>query len=250
MNNGKCFVEYSPKPIPLDTSGKAKENNLCRIVDLGLVDYSYAYEFQKQVLDKIRYGNEPHALILCEHPHTITQGRMTKESDLLISPLKLKQLGVSNYSVERGGRITYHGPGQLVAYPVFDLNKLKKDLKFFLWSLEEVIINFLNNFNLEAERKPGYTGVWIEDKKIASIGIAVKKWITFHGLAINLNTDLEYFSLIKPCGLDVRMTSLSQIMGREIVIDNRLKERLVEEFKKVFALEIVEGQMNTQLSER
>jgi lipoate-protein ligase B len=196
---------------------------------------------QKQVLDKIRYRDEPHALILCEHPHTITQGRMTKESDLLVSPLKLKQLGVSNYAVERGGRITYHGPGQLVAYPVFDLNKFKKDLKFFLWSLEEVIINFLNNFNLEGERKPGYTGVWIKGRKIASIGIAVKRWITFHGLAINLNTDLEYFSFVRPCGLDIQMTSLSRFLCREIVIDNQLKGKLIDEFKKVFALETIKG---------
>lgn len=192
-------------------------------------------------MDKIRYGEEPHALILCEHPHTITQGRMTEESDLLVSPLKLKQLGVSNYAIERGGRITYHGPGQLVAYPVFDLNKFKKDLKFFLWSLEEVIINFLNNFNLEGERKPGYTGVWIKGRKIASIGIAVKKWITFHGLAINVNTDLEYFSFVRPCGLDIQMTSLSRLSGKEIVIDNQLKGKLTNAFKKVFALETIKG---------
>lgn len=228
-------------PYPKLLERRQKVSNLCRVVDLGLIDYSYAYGFQKQALDKIRYWGQPHSLILCEHPHTITQGRMAKEGDLLVSPLKLKQSGVSIYPIERGGSITYHGPGQLVVYPVFDLGSFKKDLKYFLWSLEKVIIGFLNNFNLEVERKPGYTGVWIKDKKIASIGIAVKKWITFHGIAININTDLEYFSFIRPCGLDVRMTSLSEITDREVVIDNKLKEKLVEEFKKVFALEIIKG---------
>ncbi len=208
---------------------------------MGLVDYTSAWEIQKQILDKIRYFAEPNTLILCQHPHTITRGRMSKERDLLVSSLKLEQLGVAVYPVERGGSITYHGPGQLVVYPIFDLNRFKKDLKYFLSSLEEVAINFLNNFNIEAQRRPGYTGVWMKDKKIASIGIAVRHWITFHGLAININPDLEYFSLIKPCGLDVFMTSLSQVMDREVTINNSLKGKLLEEFKKVFALEIIEG---------
>jgi len=118
--------------------------------------------------------------------------------------------------IDRGGDITYHGPGQLVVYTILNLSKHKKDLKFFLSSLEEVIIDFLEEFGIIAKRRLGYTGVWVGDEKIASIGIGVKRWVSFHGLAINLNTSLKFFSMIKPCGLEIETTSIEKIIGKKI----------------------------------
>jgi len=151
----------------------------------------------------------------------------------------MQQLGIDFHEIDRGGDITYHGPGQLVAYPVFDLSRFKKDLKYFLTSLEEVIIRFLKLYNIEAGRKSGFTGVWTGDEKIASIGIGVRKWIAYHGIAININPDLKYFSFIRPCGLDVRMTSVSKILKKEIEIDNELKHNLLDKFKEVFPINFI-----------
>jgi lipoate-protein ligase B len=153
----------------------------------------------------------------------------------------MRRLGIDFYAVDRGGDITYHGPGQLVVYPIFDLSRYKKDLKYFLNQLEETIIRFLRIYNIGAKRKSGFTGVWIGDKKIASIGIAVKKWITYHGMAININPDLRYFSFIRPCGLDIKMTSVSQVLNHEIEIDRELKQNLINKFKEVFPIVISQG---------
>ena len=213
-------------------------SNLCRLVELGLVDYSFAYEFQKESLNKIRHSGGPDTLIFCQHPHTITQGRTSKKENILVSQSKLQQKEIKLYEIDRGGDVTYHGPGQLVVYPILDLEHFKKDLKYFLRSLEEVIIRFLRLYNISAERRCGYTGVWVDGEKIASIGIAVKKWIAYHGIAININPDLKYFSFIRPCGLDVEMTSISKIFNRKINIDEQSKLNLSDKFKEVFNMEI------------
>ncbi len=187
-----------------------------KVVNLGRIDYLSGYAYQRKVVDGIIKNFFPDTLILCQHPHTFTTGRLGKETNLLINRNYLRKRKIDFFVINRGGDITYHGPGQLVIYPIFDLNKHKKDLKFFLSNLEQVIIDFLEEFEIIAKRKPGYTGVWVNNKKIASIGISVRKWISFHGLAINLNTDLEFFSMIKPCGLEIEMTTMEREIGKKI----------------------------------
>jgi lipoate-protein ligase B len=213
---------------------------LCRLVDLRLIDYFYAWEFQKECLNKIRYSGGLDTLIFCQHPHTITQGRISKGNSILISESEMRRFGIDFYNTDRGGDVTYHGPGQLVIYPIFNLEDFKKDIKYFLSNLEEVVIKFLRVYGINAERRNGYTGVWISDRKIASIGIGIKKWITYHGIAVNICTELKYFSFIRPCGLDIEMTSVSKELNKEINIDRQLKQNLLRSFEEVFSIEIME----------
>jgi len=204
-----------------------------KVIDLGRIDYSSGYKHQKEVLGEIIQKHSLDALILCEHPHTFTTGRLGKKDNLLTDKNYLWRRGIDFFIIDRGGDITYHGPGQLVIYPVFNLAKHKKDLRFFLSNLEEVIIDFLEEFEIIAKRKESYTGVWVNNKKIASIGIGVKRWISFHGIAINLNTDLKFFSMIKPCGLEVEMTSMEREIGKKINFA-LAKKIILEKFIKVF----------------
>jgi lipoate-protein ligase B len=176
-------------------------------------------------------------LILCEHFPVFTLGRLGKVENILADKESLKSKGLEIISVNRGGDITFHGPGQLVAYPIFNLANYKKDLRYFLNKLEEVAIEFLKHFGCFAYAKKGFTGVWLQEKKIASIGIGVKRWVSFHGLAININTDLHFFSVIKPCGLDVEMTSLSQAVNRKINMDTA-KKVIAERFKALFGFNL------------
>lgn len=173
-------------------------------------------------------------LILLEHPPTITLGRGTDENNLLSSPHQLQQSGIEIFQVARGGDTTYHGPGQVVGYPLVDLTKRGKDLHLYLRDLEEVLILTLSNWGMTADRKNGKTGVWVDGRKIASIGIGVRHWISWHGFALNLDTDLSGFEHIVPCGLqDVQMTSMQQLLGsapdRQAVEDT-----IISAYSKVF----------------
>jgi len=170
-----------------------------RVMDLGLREYERVWDLQKDLLKKRIAGEVMDTLILVEHPPVITLGRGASEEDILVSPEYLARRKISLFRVERGGKATFHGPGQLVAYPIIAL--LKKDVHRYLRDLEETLIRLLARLGVEGRRKRGYTGVWVGEKKIASIGIGVKRWVSFHGLALNVNTDLSYFSLIFPCGL-------------------------------------------------
>ncbi len=209
----------------------------CKIVDLGLIDYNRALRIQQEILSQRIAGFFKDTLILCEHLPVFTLGRMGRMENILADEKALAERGLQVISTNRGGDITFHGPGQLVAYPVFDLTEQQKDLRFFLERLEQVAIDFLEYFGLQASRKQRFTGAWFRGEKIASIGIGVKKWVSFHGLAINVNTDLEYFSLIKPCGLNVRVTSLKEINHCEINME-LAKKILIEKFQEVFGLKI------------
>jgi lipoate-protein ligase B len=170
----------------------------------------------------------------------ITFGRAGRETNLLTDDESLKKSRVEVYYIERGGDVTYHGPGQLVAYPIFDLNYWKKDLHLFLRNLEEVIIQTLSEYGLKAERVKGLTGVWVKGKKVAAIGVAVKKWITLHGFALNVKTDLSYFRFIHPCGIvDKPVTSMQELLGGKV--DLREVSKIVQEkFAGVFGLIITE----------
>lgn len=186
---------------------------------LGMVKYEDALHLQER-LHKLRVENRlEDTLLLLQHPPVITIGRRGKWENILIPKEKLLQMGVKVFEVTRGGDVTYHGPGQIVGYPIFDLGIIGKDIKRFVWLLEEVFINLLKNeYGIEASREENqYTGVWVGKEKIVAIGIAVRKWITMHGFAFNVNTNLDHFSWIIPCGLKDRgVTSLEKLLGQKV----------------------------------
>lgn len=188
-----------------------------KVFDLGLVDFEKAYLTQKEIFEEVKKGIIDSALIFCRHHPVITLGRSAKRENILASKEMLMNEGIRILGTDRGGDVTYHGPGQLVVYPILDLSRTKKDLHLALRNLEEMVIRMLSSFGVRADRKAQATGVWIGDKKIASIGIAVKNWITYHGVAINIkDDDLRNFSLIRPCGMDIIMTSLESFFGRQV----------------------------------
>lgn len=202
-----------------------------KVFDIGLTDFKRAWDFQKEIFRDVKNGLLDCALIVCRHQPVITLGRNAKEENIKASQEELKKLGIGIYALERGGDVTYHGPGQLIAYPVFNLNYLKKDIHLFLRQLEEVIINLLSELGIKAVRRANLTGVWVNDNKIASIGIAIKNWIAFHGLSLNIkNDDLANFQLINPCGMDIKMTSLETVLDRDIEMDS-VKKRLIQKFR-------------------
>mgnify|MGYP001617612201 CR=1 FL=1 len=207
---------------------------LCQIQDLGLIDYSQAWQRQKENVCLVINGGID-TLLLCEHPVVVTLGRVANKQNCLIPPEELESRRIKVIPVDRGGDVTLHAPGQLVSYPIFNLFKLGKDLRAFLDKLEQVAIDLLQDFDIVAARISGQTGVWVGKEKIASIGIGVRKWVSFHGMAINVNTDLKCFSLIKPCGLDVHMTSIRKILGKDIDLDF-IKSRIVEKYMRNFYL--------------
>jgi len=205
-----------------------------RVFNLGLVDFKKALQFQKEIFQEIKNNSFNGALILCRHYPVITAGRGGKTENIKVPLSELKNRGIHLYEIERGGDVTYHGPGQLIAYPVFNLNYLKKDIHLFLRQLEWLAIDFLSDFGIKGLRHKGLTGVWIDKKKVASIGIAIRDWITFHGISINIKQDdLDNFSLIKPCGMDIEMTSLESVLNRGVEID-KIKNNLIDKFRESY----------------
>ena len=187
------------------------------VVDLGLIEYSRALSFQKKTLQDTLAGERSATLITCRHFPVITLGRTASLHNIVAPTEALQARNIKVIETERGGDVTYHGPGQLTIYPIINLNYFKKDIHWYLRTLEEIIIALLSDFGLQADRPNNLTGVWLNDKKICSIGISIKRWITFHGLSINLHHhDLENFRLIRPCGLAKVMTSLETELGRSV----------------------------------
>ncbi len=180
-----------------------------RFFDWGKIDYQSALAKQKEMLEEVRSGLFEAGLVFCRHFPVITLGRSAKPANILVSGARLAQEGVAVYPVERGGDVTYHGPGQLTVYPIFSLASFKKDLHLFLRGLEETVILAAGTLGIKACRRPGLTGVWVGEKKLSSIGISVRDWVTFHGLSLNVEQkDLDNFRLIRPCGMDIEMTAL------------------------------------------
>ncbi|UCC50053.1 MAG: lipoyl(octanoyl) transferase LipB [Gemmatimonadota bacterium] len=213
---------------------------MCKLLRLpGLTAYGEALALQRQLV-QARSGGEltDDVLILLEHPRVITLGRGARVSNLRASTEVLAGLGVQVQEVERGGDVTYHGPGQLVGYPLVDLGRHKKDLHWYLRQLEEVLIQALGTFGITAGRVPGYTGVWVDDRKIASIGVHVSRWVTSHGFALNVTTDLADFDLIIPCGIEaVKMTSVERETGRAHSIV-KVGDKVARSFAEVFDLTV------------
>ncbi len=200
--------------------------------DLGLIDYEKAWAVQKKTVEQVIAG-QPSTVLLCEHPTVLTLGRLGKTENILYSREELEKRNISLLRIDRGGEVTLHAPGQLVVYPIINLNN-GRDLKSYLIKLEQVTIDLLQDFGIVATRIAGQRGIWVQDNKLASIGIGVRKWVTYHGLGINVNTDLNLFSVIKPCGLDVRMISMKEIKGHPIDME-QVKIKFKRYFEGVFA---------------
>ncbi len=203
------------------------------------VPYAEALARQYALAEKRGRGEIPDTLLLLEHPPTITLGRRTQEADLLESEAALRELGFAVERVDRGGEITYHGPGQLVGYPILDLRQHGSDLHRYLRDLEEVLIQTIAAFGLAGERVPGRTGVWVQDRKIAAIGIKVSRWVSLHGFALNMTTDLRPFrEYFVPCGIaDKDVSSLSEMLRDAAPTRAEVEEILTAQFSKIFGVD-------------
>lgn len=225
--------------------------------DLGLVDYKEAWDYQtkhfdntvnlkiknRKQTDQTKLETTPNYLFFCEHPHVYTLGKSGSEDNLLIGEAVLKQKGATYYKINRGGDITYHGPGQLVGYPILDLDHFFTDIHQYLRFLEEAVILTLAEYNIESGRVKGQTGVWLDidlptARKICALGVKTSRWVTLHGFALNVNTDLDYFNNIVPCGItDKAVTSIQKELGREIdmnEVKGKLKVHLATIFEFVY----------------
>ena len=211
------------------------------VVRLGRMGYEECLELQREVARQRISGAIPNdVLLLVEHPPVVTLGRSSKQKNLVSTPDYLKSRGVDLFEVERGGDVTFHGPGQLVGYPVFDLKRHRQDLHWYLRSVEEALIRTLSEYGISSERSTGYTGVWTQRRKIASIGVHARDWVTWHGFALNVTTDLSYFDLIVPCGIvGVEMTSISKETGLTPDLDS-VSDVVAREFAALFDLSVVE----------
>lgn len=211
----------------------------CQVIDLGLIQYEAAHSLQKELVEKRKASQIPDTLLFLEHPHVITLGRSGDYTHLLASPQGLQLAGVAFHETDRGGDITYHGPGQLVVYPIFDLKCWHKDIHHFLRTLEDCVIQVLKEYDIQGGRRAGATGVWVGEEKIAAIGMRTSQWVTSHGLSFNINPELKYFKLIIPCGIrDKGVTSLKKILGRNVAMEE-VKEHLMRAFGNSFGRRMV-----------
>ncbi|HDP79193.1 MAG TPA: lipoyl(octanoyl) transferase [Mesotoga infera] len=216
------------------------ENRNCFSIRLdGLINYTDGLSIQHRALEKVVTGKADCILILLEHEPVLTMGRSGGRENLLVDENELKRLGVTLRETGRGGNITYHGPGQVVVYPILNLGKWKKNLPWYVGSLEEVVIEVLEDYGIKAGRKPEYRGVWVEERKIAAVGIAVKRWFTMHGFALNVRVNKEHFRLINPCGIkDYSIASMDDFV--DSVDFNEIIERVRERFSVVFESKLIE----------
>jgi len=212
------------------------------MVDLELMGYAEAWALQKRAVAARKAGAIDDVLLLCEHPHVITQGRNGKRENLLASEHVLRQKGVEFHTTDRGGDVTYHGPGQIVGYPILNLGAIRRDVVWYVRMLEEAMIRATAELGVAAKRVEGKTGIWIEngnaEEKLGAIGVHISRWVTSHGFAYNVSTDLRYFDLIVPCGIaDRKATSLEKLLGRSVKREE-IAPRIAEHFGEVFGLEL------------
>ena len=228
----------------------------CLIVDLGLISYTAGYALQERIVAARKVEAIGDVLLLCEHPHVITLGRNGKRENLLASDQVLRQKGVEFHSTNRGGDITYHGPGQIVGYPILNLTHMKTDVHWYVRTLEEAMIRASADLGISAFRIGGKTGIWVQavpkEEKLAAIGIHISRWVTSHGFAYNVRSDLRYFDLIVPCGIsDRKATSLEKLLARSVSL-SEVKPRLVHHVAELFSLAprpLSHDQLLTQLAQ-
>lgn len=215
--------------------------------DLGLIDYEKAWKLQQETAEARKNNLVPDQFFMLEHPHTFTLGKVAKKEHLVAGDAWLKENDVKIYEIDRGGDITYHGPGQIVGYPIIHLEEWIPDTHKYLRSLEEVLMRVCIRFGLSPSRNEKYTGVWIDNRKIAAIGIKISRWVTMHGFAFNANTNLSLFNGIIPCGInegDKTVTSLQQELGHPVAL-NEIKEIILEEFVAHFQYSETERRTDT-----
>jgi lipoyl(octanoyl) transferase len=227
------FLGISVKPV----------DQICWVVDLGLIPYEPACALQKRLVALRKDAQIPDVLLLCEHPHVITLGRNGSREHLRAGDRVLAQMGVEFHETDRGGDITYHGPGQLVGYPILDLSGLRRDVRWYVSALEEVMILTSADLGVIATRADGRHGIWVDtpagDEKLAALGVHLSRWVTSHGFAYNVSTDLRYFDLIVPCGISgKRATSLERLLARAVAFDE-VRSPLLIHFSDVFERKLV-----------
>ena len=213
------------------------ELRICEIRDLGRMRYAEALAIQGSLVEQRKQGLVPDQFLIVEHPHVITLGRNGHKENLLASEEVLSRAGIEFHSTNRGGDITYHGPGQIVGYPIFDLREWKRDVMAYVRAIEQAIMDAAAEFGIDAGRLEGCTGVWVNGQKLAAIGVHISRWVTSHGFALNHSTDLSYFQYIVPCGLAKPVTSMRELgadANREVVVD-----ALARGFSKHFQFEVL-----------
>lgn len=240
--------------------------NKVQLVDLGRMDYQEAWDYQERLFtSKLAIKSEnrnlaavdqrpiDHHLLFVEHPHVYTLGKSGKPENLLLDEEGLASVNASYYKINRGGDITYHGPGQLVVYPILDLEQFRADIHWYMRSLEEVVIQTIGHANIHGDRLSGFTGVWLDPKdeakarKICAMGVRTSRWVTMHGIALNVNTDLNYFDYIVPCGIDDKAVTSMQKENGEFVAMEAVKAQFLKTFEQVFDAEIAQiDLMNSQ----
>ena len=200
------------------------------ILDLGLSDYNETWKLQKKLQSKRILGEIEDHLLLVEHPPVFTLGKNASKKHIINN-----SEDVSIIQTDRGGNITFHGPGQLVCYPILDLNHYKRSITWYMRELEQLIIDVLSEYDIKASRKKGLTGTWVKDKKIAALGVRISKWVTMHGLSLNINPDLAFYKNIIPCGIkEYGVTSMAKIMGNEVPSMDEVKTKITKHFTKNF----------------
>ncbi len=211
---------------------------VCHVKKLGRVNYREGLRLQQELVAERKAGRIPDTLLLLEHPHVYTLGRNAQRANMLVSDEFLAKIGAEVFETDRGGDITYHGPGQLVGYPIFDLTKHRRDIAWYMRSLEEVFIRVAKDYGIKAGRLAGAAGVWVGNEKLVAMGVHISRWITSHGFAFNVCPDLKYFDYIVPCGLKEKgVTSLERLLGRAVSLEEAM-ERSIAHFGDIFALEM------------
>jgi len=217
----------------------SQTQRLCEARWLGIVGYDDGLHLQESAIEHLRSGEAPEQLLLLEHPHVFTLGRGADSSNILADPLQIQTNSVEVHETGRGGDVTYHGPGQLVGYPIINLKPDRCDVHRYVRDLEEALIRTISEFGVTGTRIKGLTGVWVGNDKIAAIGVRIARWITSHGFALNVNTDLSYFNMIVPCGItDKGVTSLSRLLGSQIPMSD-VARVVSSQFAQVFEREIL-----------
>lgn len=220
------------------------------IVKTGLLDYQDAWDLQRQLHQSRVAGDMVDVLLLTEHPHTYTIGKAGGEDHLIADETRLRNRGITVYRIDRGGDITYHGPGQIVGYPILDLHNYYLDVHRYLRDLEEVIIQTLAEYGIQGSRVKGLTGVWVDGAKVAAIGVKVSRWVTMHGFAFNVNTDLNYFGNIIPCGIvNKPVTSMTRLLERKVDYEE-VRNMLTQKFAEIFGLTLGEMTLENLMSQK
>jgi lipoyl(octanoyl) transferase len=253
IDSQTCKKEWAFAPEAKVTQSE----KTCWVVDLGLLPYGPASEWQRGLVAARKAGVISDVLLLCQHPHVITLGRNGQRQNLRASKNLLAQMNVEFHPTDRGGDITYHGPGQIVGYPIFDLAGHRRDVRWYVSQLEEAMMRATADFGIATKRVEGHHGVWVDtptgEEKLAALGVHLSRWVTSHGFAYNVSTDLQFFDLIVPCGiLNKRPTSLEHILGRA-VSGSEVRPRLIARFGEVFGcamIPVTSGKLDEILSSR